>query len=361
MKEVINFMARKKKEEIVKEESFDDELIDNIGKPKKSKADLLSQLEEVSSESYRPEGVTDTSIFLPSSLFEAEPEEKKSDDDEMPDWFDDWKNSRVEFNPKSRMRDSLFEYSGIVGDGKKKKKKKKKDKEELIDYKKEFEPEAALLHNLLLDQNNFVESLQREYDSIMSKKGTSRSVNKSITDLMLTINNARQLAMNIVDKQAALKKQVADLSLKQKKEAGGIVDGENMADFASSYLQQILKNRGALMDTNGDISIGEYTEDELFDEIGVQSDMIEIDDGEENALKYLQYENQNVSIYVVLDPKELSKGGDEEIYYDFIAKDEEGNIIPDYPMPMKTKLSINRSTEVATDIYGQKYHIIWLQ
>ena len=41
-----------------------------------------------------------------------------------------------------------------------------------------------------------------------------------------------------------------------------------------------------------------------------------------------------------------------------MAKDEEGEIIDDYPLPIHTQLSINRSTNIATDTYGKKYQII---
>jgi hypothetical protein len=45
--------------------------------------------------------------------------------------------------------------------------------------------------------------------------------------------------------------------------------------------------------------------------------------------------------------------------YRFVAKDEDGNEIYDYPEPVRTAISINRATNVASDKYGNKYHIIW--
>ena len=45
--------------------------------------------------------------------------------------------------------------------------------------------------------------------------------------------------------------------------------------------------------------------------------------------------------------------------YEFRVEDSEGNEIDDYPMPNHTKISVNRSTNVATDTFGIKYPIIW--
>ena len=50
---------------------------------------------------------------------------------------------------------------------------------------------------------------------------------------------------------------------------------------------------------------------------------------------------------------------DDESDYDYIAIDENGIEIDDYPLPFKGNLSVNRSTNIATDTYGQKYEVRW--
>ena len=339
-----------------KKHSFDSEDEYDLT-PKRDKKNLLSQLDEITSDGYVPSGISNSSTFLPSSMFNSRstqsvPEEKE--EDYKPDWFDDWiSSSRIEFNKKSKGRNDLFESAGLIGG--KKKKKKKKDEKNLVDYKKEFEPESALFRNLLMDQNKFVESLQREYDNIMSKKGTSRNVNKALTDLMMSINNGRQLSMQLVDKQANLKKQIAELSIKQKKEMGLDLDENNMTDFASTYIHNLLTKRSEVMGNGSPANVSEFTEDDLFDELDNQVLGDENDEGYIEAQKYLKYENRNVKIYAVLE-----EGGDNlEENYDFIAKDENGEVIEDYPLPLHTKISINRSTGLVTDSYGKKYPIIW--
>ena len=60
----------------------------------------------------------------------------------------------------------------------------------------------------------------------------------------------------------------------------------------------------------------------------------------------------NVTIYVVIRDQDIEN-------YEFRVEDSEGNEIDDYPMPNHTKISVNRSTNVATDTFGIKYPIIW--
>lgn len=340
------------------EDDFDvEELLPTKSKSKKK--DLLSQLKEMEEDSYTNSNGFSASNFLPSSMLKESKKEKKhkNTDYDADKWFNDMMAIRsTKMDKKSRGSGDLFESSGIYG--KKKKKKKDKEKEELVDYKKEFEPEMALYKNLLIEQNRFTETLQKEYDSIKSVKSSSRGVTKQMTDLINNITSARALSMQLVEKNVSAKKLIADLTLKQKKELGdntGAID--NMADFGSAYLKQMLNNRQVLLNNgSGENSVSEFTEDELFNELSTSLDNDESMNRPEEVETYLKYENRNVSIYVEIEANEQ----DIENNYSFIAKDEDGEVIDDYPLPNHTKISVNRSTNIATDTYGKKYNIIWI-
>ena len=318
------------------------------------KAALLNEIKDI--EDMTPMN----SSFLPSSLLKdkSKKEEKVHEerpntgyDPEDPDeWF---RTIEVICSKPSKKRirkgtEDLFESSGIA---KKKKKKKKGQNGDMIDFKREFEAERALLKNLLIDQNRFTESLQREYDNIIGKKSSNRGMTKNMTDLIETINQARSLSMQLIDKHVSIKKTAAELNMKQKKEFGGI-DTENMSDFAASYMKNMLNNRAAIMGTGYQDSVGDYTEEELMDALG----NIELEDRSSDVSKYLEYENRDVEIFVMID----ENNPDGIANYNYVAKDKDGNIIDDYPLPSKDKISVNRSTNVATDSYGQRYRIIWI-
>lgn len=344
--------------------SEDEYNVDDLlpGKSKSKRKDLLNQLKDMEEETYTSPKGYDASSFLPSSMLKESKKDKKdkkhhkNNDYDADAWFNEMMTFRsTKMDKSSRYKHDLFESAGIIG--KKKKKKKNKEKEELTDFRKEFEPEIALYKNLLIEQNRFTEALQREYDGIKSVKSSSRGVTKQMTDLIENITSARALAMQLVEKNVNAKKLIAELTIKQKKDLGATAgNSENMADFASSYLKQMLNDRQTLFNGgNGDSTVSEYTEDELFAELSqsLQGDS-EMTRPEE-VDRYLKYENRNVTVYV-----EIAEGEtDIESNYEFVAKDEDGDTIDDYPLPNHTKISVNRSTNVATDAYGKKYTILW--
>lgn len=321
---------------------------DDTKKKKSKRKKLLSQLEEVES-SYDYDSESTSPSFLPSSLLKDPKKEEPEDDMDDNDWLNVLVNMKGR-KPKGRRRksDDLFVP---FGEGKKKKKKKKKGEKELVDYNKEFETELNLYKNLLQDQSKFTDSLQKEYDSIKAVKSSSRGINKTMSDLIENINSARSLSMQLVEKNVNTKKLIAELTMKQNKEAGLLNDGEDMGAFASTYLKQMLNERQAIMGNgNGDSSITDFNDDDdMFDLL--EENLGETDRASE-VEKYLKYENRNVTIYASIDSDDVEN-------YDFVAKDEEGEIIDDYPLPIHTQLSINRSTNIATDTYGKKYQIIW--
>ena len=332
-----------------------DVLTSKKGKSKKNHKDLLSQLKEIENDSYTIESSSSASSFLPSSMLKESKKEKKKNsnyEDYDPDaWFNEMiasSNTKIDKGAKSKV--DLFESAGIWGKKKKKKKKGKKG-EDLVDYKREFEPEMSLYKNLLVDQNKFTASLQREYDAIKSTKSSSRGVSKQVTDLISNITSARALSMQLIEKNVNAKKLIAELSLKQRKEAGEFnSESENMADFASNYLKQMLNERQTIVGNGtGENTVSEYTEDELFEEL---NSSLGEDERDSDVNKYLEYENRNVEVFVVITNDDVEN-------YEFLAKDENGEIIDDYTQPNHTNISVNRSTDIATDLFGKKYRIIW--
>lgn len=264
---------------------------------------------------------------------------------------DEWLSTISSFKTEpikrsKRKKTSIFDY---YEEGNKKKKKKKKKNGELTDYNKEFENEVNLIKNLLVDQNHFVSDLQKKYDATVATKSSQRGIGKFTTDLMMSINNGRSLSMNLVDKLVSIKKTIADLSMKEKKELSAkLGDGEDMANFSAQFLKQML-NEGREAYLNADNSIEEYNEDDLFSAI---SDEISDMENEDEIDKYLKYEQQDVTVFAIED----SRTGD--IYYE--ARNSNGDVIDDYPLPKVEGVNINRSTNVATDKYSRKYPVEYI-
>lgn len=327
---------KKKKDEIIIEE---DDFISQ-----KRKKQVLAELDEIDME---PAQII--------SMNRPKKEEKKKKENPLYDengknaddeWLSTLSTFKVEPIKRTKhKKTNIFEY---YENGNKKKKKKKK-KDDLTDYNKEFENEMNLIKNLLIDQNHFVDDLQKKYNAMELSKSSNRGTGKFTTDLTLSINSGRTLSMQLVDKLIGLKKTIADLSMKEKKElATKIGDGEDMNVFSAQFLKQML-NEGREAYLNADQSIDDYNEDELFDVLsGELTDM----ENNEEIDSYLKYERDGITIYAIED----TRSGD--IYYE--ARTNDGKVIPDYPLPKVEGVNINRSTNIATDKYSRKYPVEYI-
>lgn len=313
------------------------------------KDDALRDLDELESMS---------SFVLPSSIAKIEEGKKKEtveiEDDEEPcdnEWLDALSTLRTE-------KRNLKKLSSLFGeeDGGKKKKKKKKNQDGPKDHTEDFEKEVALLQDILKDQTKLSDSLQERYDILNRQKSSARGVGKFTTDLISTLNTSRSLCKDIVKELANIKKTTAELNMKEKEKFGKNAAGEDgdMGQFASSYLKRIMgQNADGLMGSN-DFGIDDINDgDEMFGDI--LSNMLASDDYESrssDAEKYIKYENQKVTVKVIVDDDNDTKV--------FIAENEDGEILDDYPLPSTADtLSINRSTMIATDKFGQKFPVIF--
>ena len=234
---------------------------DKPKKDKESKDSFLADLKDI-------ENDNSAYSFLPSSLIDTneekpkkEKKKKKEKKDKNPD---DWLFELEELCAKPSKKhikkagNDIFEMTGM----KKKKKNKNKNKEggDLINYKKEFEPEMALFKNLLVEQNKFTRSLQQNYDNLTQTTSSNRGVTKQMTDLIENINSARNLSMQLVEKNVNAKKIIAELNMKQRKEFGtGLSDGDNISDYAANYLKQLMTNRSEFAGNVDNVYIEDYT------------------------------------------------------------------------------------------------------
>lgn len=334
-------------------------------KKKKSKAilDELNDLDDV-----------DDFVPLPKSIFTKEQKEEKHSKDKKKkkkakevvdeeylmstDLDDDWATTLSSFKvPKTKKKSkNIFSHVNLKDDKKKKKKDKKGGG---VNHKKDFEPEMILLRNLQIDQNKFVDSLQKKYNQLENTKSTARGVGKYTTDLINSITSARSLSMQLVDRIISTKKTIADLDFKERKEFGSDNNSEqqNLTNYASTYLKQMMtvgRNNvvGQQEAYDNFDTMDDSDTDDLFDSI---SESLGETDRDESVEKYLQYENDNVQVEVIWNDDAPDDNLD--LKYDYIAINQSGDIVEDYPLPEKTKLNINRSTQTATDIYGNKYRL----
>lgn len=331
--------------------------------------DMMAELEYLSGDQF----VTDhpeaqSASYISTSVFNSRSKKKKKEKAEeqsvggQRDWFTEFVEETEQIGKrKYTKRDVTSDLDDILG--RKKKKKKKKKKGEPTDFKKEFETEKALFSNILRDTSRFVDSLQREYDSLSSRKATGRGMTKNTQDLISNINSARSLQKDLVKELGNIKKLAIELSMKERKELGlDGSEGTSLGEYGSAYLKKLLDERSVLF-RGGSEEIVDATEEdvgEFLDEFTSrpvteeEEVMYGKNDRTEEADLYLKYENLQPKIYVEINRADPTD-------YEYVAKSElTGEELPDYPLPLGDIASLNSSTGIATDDLGQKYPIIWV-
>lgn len=330
----------------------------SIAKRKKSLLDDLESLED--SVSTLPSDIMSKHKADKESKKEMKKALKKEKEKEDLPTFDDidddgWMATLTSFDaPVTRKKTkSLFDGTKFT----KKKKDKKKKAGELVNYKKEFAPELSLLRNLQYENDKFITSLQKKYDQMENSKSTARGVGKFTTDLIETLNHSRELSRHLVTDIIATKKTIAELDFKERKEFGSKDAGQNdAAAYASNFLKQMMgtKRADAMDESSPDIEDLDSADD-MLDSI---SESLGDSGRSSDVEKYLKYENDNPVVKVILHEEHEDSDDIDEVY-DFIAYTEDGREIPDYPLPKKTSLQVNKSTGIAIDKYGNKYPIIY--
>lgn len=292
------------------------EIIFNYSQHYHQSKSLLDEMDDMERES-----VSMISSYRPTS---SSKKSNVSDLEEANEEGDDWLRKIETFKAEpirgnKRNGGDIFDYFGEDG---KKKKKKKKNKDEATDYAKEFEPEMALLQNLLSEQSRFTTSLQKRYDTLESSKSSARGVGKFTTDLITSINQGRSTSLQIANSLASLKKTIADLNMKERKEraAANGADLENMGDYSASFLKQVLRNTRKDLGDYGDDSPVDGDESDIFANL---SEELADSDRSEEIDKYLQYEKDNVQIYACVNR--------ETDDYHLEARTDSGKVLDDYP------------------------------
>lgn len=338
-------MSKAKENDAILHETEDEFVVHN-----RKKAKILSELDELDIE---PVSMISANRPKKEKKHKEEYEQlaeetEKAAEDEWLSTISTFRTEKVKKN--RRKRNNIFDYYENSSKGEHKKKKKKKE-DELTDYTKEFQNESNLLKNLLVDQNKFVDSLQKKYDAMENTKSAQRGVGKFTTDLIMSINNGRNVSMQLIDKLISTKKTIADLSMKEKKEfknANG-EDAEDMNAYSANFLKKMLsENRNALFGGDYDTTIEDGDSDGLFDNIQNELDLADIHNDDETE-KYLQYEKDDVTVYLIEDTV------NNDMWFE--ARNTNGENVPDYPLPKMEGININRSTNVATDKYSRKYPV----
>ena len=222
---------------------------------------------------------------------------------------------------------------------------------EVSDIQAKFTPQKTALTKLISDLDSDIALVGKD----ISNMRMSRSRNfKAMSDLISAQSSLYSTKLSAIKEQSSIEKTIADLKLK--------IDGKNSATedqsvTASMAIQQLFSggDSGTSVTINSDDistsgSNSAVVERQIDDDENIKN-IFGNDTGEETEGDiYLKYEDRNVSIHCVMNKETGEKH--------LIAKDSNGTVIPDYPIPPNSEnliFTLHDDLGTATDNLGRDY------
>lgn len=248
----------------------------------------------------------------------------------------------------------------------KSKKKKKRN------YNKEFEPELNMLKNLIADQNRFAMDLLKRWNT-MAGPATKDAMplNKNLIELAGVLNNARGNSLSTLREIGNVKKTIAELYFKQKKEdresgTGNSFDSGDQGLMGAQFAQQLFAQSSSPaysqpnspgMDTPPSINDldGERLSKQMFGPSstpnvndGIQDYDPSKWDGDGLSAGAAAFENTSHKFVVELHPDDT---------YKFKAVGDDGQEIVGPELPQRTIKTIDKEGLRALDDFNQVYDL----
>lgn len=205
-------------------------------------------------------------------------------------------------------------------------------------YEKVFAKQETALNNLIGELDRDIAATEKDINNIRLARVRSP---KALSDLISVKGSLYSTKLSAIKEITNIKKNIIDFNIKDKKNS----DEDSQASVAASMaLQSIISGDNAAALSTG--SFREAAKGSLeFDE-SAENKLAEIEAerefhaNETEGDKYIKYENLGVQIYAQLDA--------EDRVVNLVAKDKDGNIVPDYPIPDVDYSQFNIHTDLGT-------------
>lgn len=192
-------------------------------------------------------------------------------------------------------------------------------------------------------------SIQKDIDQM--RLARTRNF-KALSDMIAAKNQMHSAQVTIEKELNSMTKTQFDLKAK---EAAAKKDeaGENGSINSNAIKSLFGLGRGNMVSAMGGYSnisgASDYEDDDTPEKHGITD---EVNDDENVDERFLAYEGMGVEYILLLD--------EENKMQDIIAEDQNGNLVPDYPMPtdyQSLNFNINQKLMSATDDYHRTYKI----
>ena len=214
---------------------------------------------------------------------------------------------------------------------------------EASDLQAQFIPQESSLKKLIADLDRDIESVGKDIDNMR----LSRTRNtKAMSDMISAQSSLYSTKLSAIKEQSNIKKTVADLKMKMEAKTA---DQSDASLTATRAIQELFSGgTGADSVSINSDELSSSKEPEISDEERIKDIFGDREETEGDV--YLKYEGKNVRIYCQIDQETGEKH--------LIAKDGDGNIIPEYPLPNHADeliFTIHDDLGTVTDNLGRDY------
>lgn len=227
--------------------------------------------------------------------------------------------------------------------------------ENRLDPNKIFSPDLTALKALAADQLKIKKMFERCLMESLRERGKI-GVSEEEIMAMQAVTAATSAITSIQNAQSSIKKNIAEIRLKQQQQAnaqkgsanGTAVDGQpinpatNMG-IGRSILDDIFSASGVPVDTSDNVPSIAATEMELDNANRVLDELVPDVDA------HIQYEHLNPKTYVLV--------GDTDDDVEFVTYTGDGRPLPEYPLPESQIVKIDRESMTAQDSLMENYPV----
>ena len=254
----------------------------------------------------------------------------------------DWDSMMTEFDELSPIDDITYE------DRMNYRRKQTGDK-----FDQMFNKEQSMLNDLLASLQKRSKLIDKKIDSMTAGRSTY-GVSKNFADLLNASNSLESTKLSVIKELIGVKKTATDLRMKDQKmnpDEGEVEDRDTIADrfyksIISGNSRDFIKSSMSQYDGGGNQFQGLN--------LSQPSSFIngpDLNESDADKYGYIKYETLNAQVCICRH---------EDGSMEFVAIDEDNNVIPDYELPSNNlivNVSIKPGSQYGYDEYSRKYRV----
>lgn len=215
-----------------------------------------------------------------------------------------------------------------------------------------FNKEQSMLNDLLAGLQKRSKLIDKKIDASLSGRGAYSGVTKNLADLLNASNSVESTKLSVIKELIGVKKTAVDLRMKDQKmnpDEGEVEDRDTVAD--KFYKKIISGNSREFIQSSMSQYEGNQFQGFNLSQPSSFTNNPDLDTSTADKYGYIQNEKVNAQVCICRY---------EDGSMEFVALDEDNNIIPGYELPSNNlivNISVKPGSQYGYDEYARKYRI----